>query len=144
MPRGQEPGIGIFWYYSNRTVIERRPKEGGEMKIRTVDQLDLSGKRTVIRVDFNVPMDKSGNVTDDTRLQAAIPTIRLAIERGAKTILLSHLGRPKGKRLPEMSLAPVAPSLSRLLGRPVAFVENCVGEPAEKAVAAMKPGDVLL
>ncbi|OGR20745.1 MAG: phosphoglycerate kinase, partial [Deltaproteobacteria bacterium RIFOXYD2_FULL_66_9] len=94
------------------------------MKIRTIDQLDLSGKRTLIRVDFNVPMDKSGNVTDDTRLQAAIPTIRLAIERGAKTILLSHLGRPKGKRLPEMSLAPVAPRLSRLLGRPVSFAED--------------------
>ena len=114
------------------------------MKIRTIDQLDLSGKRTLIRVDFNVPMDKAGNVTDDTRLQAALPTIRLAIERGAKTILLSHLGRPKGKRLPEMSLAPVAAPLSRLLGRPVAFVGDCVGEPAEKAVAAMKPGDVLL
>ena len=114
------------------------------MKIRTIDQLDLSGKRTLIRVDFNVPMDKAGNVTDDTRLQAAIPTIRLAIERGAKTILLSHLGRPKGKRLPEMSLAPVAPRLSQLLGRPVAFAQDCVGEPAEKAVASMKPGDVLL
>jgi phosphoglycerate kinase len=114
------------------------------MKIRTIDQLDLSGKRTLIRVDFNVPMDKAGNVTDDTRLQAVLPTIRLAIERGAKTILLSHLGRPKGKRVPEMSLAPVAPRLSRLLGRPVAFARECVGEPAEKAVAAMKPGDVLL
>jgi len=109
-----------------------------------IDQLDLPGKRTLIRVDFNVPMDKAGNVTDDTRLQAALPTIRLAIERGAKTILLSHLGRPKGKRLPEMSLAPVAPSLARLLGRPVAFANDCVGEPAEKAVTAMKPGDVLL
>ena len=114
------------------------------MKIRTVDELDLSGKKTLIRVDFNVPMDKAGNVTDDTRLQAALPTIRLAVGQGAMTILLSHLGRPKGKRLPEMSLAPVAPSLSKLLGRPVAFVGDCVGENAEKAVAAMKPGDVLL
>ena len=114
------------------------------MKIRTVDQLDLSGKRTLIRVDFNVPMDKAGKVTDDTRLEAALPTIRLAIERGAKTILLSHLGRPKGKRLPEMSLASVAPRLAQLLGRPVAFAPDCVGEPAEVAVAAMKPGDVLL
>jgi len=114
------------------------------MKIRTIDQLDLSGKRTMIRVDFNVPMDKSGNVTDDTRLQAVLPTIRHAIEQGAKTILLSHLGRPKGKRVPEMSLAPVAPRLSQLLGHPVAFAPDCVGEPAEKAVAAMKPGDVLL
>ena len=67
------------------------------MKIRTIDQLDLSGKRTLVRVDFNVPMDKAGNVTDDTRLQAALPTIRLAIERGAKTILISHLGARRGK-----------------------------------------------
>ncbi|HEX9190887.1 MAG TPA: phosphoglycerate kinase, partial [Candidatus Deferrimicrobiaceae bacterium] len=114
------------------------------MRIRTVDQLDLSGKRTLVRVDFNVPMDKSGNVTDITRLQAALPTIRMAVEKGAKTILLSHLGRPKGKRVPEMSLAPVAPRLSTLLGKQVPFVPDCVGGEAEKAVAAMKPGDVLL
>lgn len=114
------------------------------MKIRTVDQLDLSGKRTLIRVDFNVPIDKSGNITDDTRLKAAVPTIRAAMDKGAKTILLSHLGRPKGKPVPEMSLAPVAPALSKLLGSPVAFAADCVGEAAEKAVAAMQPGDVLL
>ncbi|MBP2669092.1 MAG: pgk [Deltaproteobacteria bacterium] len=114
------------------------------MRIRTMDQLDLSGKRTLVRVDFNVPMDKSGNVTDVTRLQAALPTIRMAVEGGAKTILLSHLGRPKGKRVPEMSLAPVAPRLSTLLGKQVRFVPDCVGEEAERAVAAMKPGDVLL
>jgi phosphoglycerate kinase len=114
------------------------------MKIRTIDQLDLSGKRTLVRVDFNVPMDKSGNVTDITRLQAALPTIRMAVEKGARTILLSHLGRPKGKRVPEMSLAPVAPRLSTLLGKPVSFLADCVGEEAEKAVAAMKPGDVIL
>jgi phosphoglycerate kinase len=114
------------------------------MKIRTIDQLDLSGKRTLVRVDFNVPMDKSGNVTDITRLQAALPTIRMAVEKGAKTILLSHLGRPKGKRVPEMSLAPVAPRLSTLLGKPVSFLADCVGEEAEKAVGAMKPGDVIL
>ena len=114
------------------------------MRIRTIDQMDLSGKRTLVRVDFNVPMDKSGNVTDLTRLQAALPTIRMAVEKGAKTILLSHLGRPKGKRVAEMSLAPVAPRLSALLGKPVSFVPDCVGEAAEKAVAGMKPGDVLL
>ena len=114
------------------------------MKIRSVDQLDLSGKRTLIRVDFNVPIDKSGNITDETRLKAAVPTIRATMEKGAKTILLSHLGRPKGKPVPEMSLAPVAASLSKLLGKPVAFAADCVGETAEKAVAAMKPGDVLL
>ncbi len=78
-------------------------------RIHSIDQLDLSGKRTLIRVDFNVPLDKAGNITDDTRIKAVLPTIRLAAEKGAKTILLSHLGRPKGKRLPEMSLAPVAP-----------------------------------
>jgi phosphoglycerate kinase len=114
------------------------------MKIRTIDQLDLSGKRVLIRVDFNVPQDKAGNITDDTRIQAAIPTIRHAVTRGAKSILLSHLGRPKGKKVPEMSLAPAAKKLSALLGKEVPFVPDCVGETAEKAVAAMKPGDVVL
>ncbi len=114
------------------------------MKVRTIDQLDLSGKRTLIRVDFNVPMDKSGNVTDDTRIKAVLPTIRLALEKGAKVILFSHLGRPKGKVVPEMSLSPVAKHLGSLLGKEVPFVPECVGEAAEKAVAAMRPGDVLL
>ena len=115
------------------------------MKIRTVDQLDLAGKKTLIRVDFNVPIDKvSGGVTDDNRIKAAIPTIRTAMDKGAKTILLSHLGRPKGKPAPDKTLAPVAPILSKHLGKPVAFVNDCVGETAERAVAAMKPGDVIL
>lgn len=114
------------------------------MKVRTIDQLDLSGKRVLIRVDFNVPLDKAGNITDDTRIKAVLSTIRLARERGAKTILLSHLGRPKGKIVPEMSLSPVAKRLSSLLGKEVPFVPDCVGEAAEKAVAAMQPGDVLL
>jgi phosphoglycerate kinase len=114
------------------------------MKIRAIDQLDLSGKRVLIRVDFNVPQDKAGNITDDTRIQAAIPTIRHAVANGAKTILLSHLGRPKGKKVPEMSLAPAAKRLSALLGKEVPFVPDCVGEIAEKAVATMRPGDVVL
>ncbi len=114
------------------------------MKVRTIDQLDLAGKRTLIRVDFNVPLDKAGNVTDDTRLKAVLPTIRLSMEKGAKTILLSHLGRPKGKPVPEMSLAPASKALSSILGKEVPFVPDCVGEAAEKAVAAMQPGDVLL
>jgi phosphoglycerate kinase len=118
--------------------------EGRAMKIRAIDQLDLAGKRVLIRVDFNVPQDKAGNITDDTRIQAAIPTIRHAVAHGAKTILLSHLGRPKGKRVPEMSLAPAAKSLSALLGKEVPFVPDCAGENAEKAVAAMSPGDVVL
>jgi phosphoglycerate kinase len=114
------------------------------MKVRTIDQLDLAGKRTLIRVDLNVPLDKAGNITDDTRVKAILPTIRLSMEKGAKTILLSHLGRPKGKVVPEMSLSPVAKSLASLLGREVSFVPDCVGEAAQKAVASMKPGDVLL
>jgi phosphoglycerate kinase len=114
------------------------------MKVRTIDQLDLSGKRVLIRVDFNVPLDKAGNITDDTRIKAVLPTIRLARERGAKTILLSHLGRPKGKAIPEMSLSPAAKRLSSLLGKEVPFVPDCVGESTEQAVAAMQPGNVLL
>lgn len=114
------------------------------MKIRVIDQVELSGKRVLIRVDFNVPMDKGGNVTDDTRIQAAIPTVRHAMTHGAKAILLSHLGRPKGKRVPEMSLAPAVRRLSALLGKEVPFVPDCVGEEVEKAVAAMRPGDVIL
>jgi len=114
------------------------------MKVRTIDQLDLSGKRTLIRVDFNVPLDKAGKITDDTRIKAVLPTIRLALEQGAKVILFSHLGRPKGKVVPEMSLSPVAKHLASLLGKEVPFVPECVGEAAEKAVAAMRPGDVLL
>ncbi|HBX43763.1 MAG TPA: phosphoglycerate kinase [Deltaproteobacteria bacterium] len=114
------------------------------MKVRTIDQLDLSGKRTLIRVDFNVPLDKTGKITDDTRIKAVLPTIRLALEKGAKTILCSHLGRPKGKAVPGMSLSPVASHLATILGKEVPFVPECVGEAAEKAVAAMRPGDVLL
>ncbi|HZW36851.1 MAG TPA: phosphoglycerate kinase, partial [Candidatus Deferrimicrobiaceae bacterium] len=114
------------------------------MKIRAIDQLDLAGKRVLIRVDYNVPLDKAGNITDDTRIQAALPTVRHAVSHGGKAILLSHMGRPKGKRVPEMSLAPVAKRLSALLGKEVPFVPDCVGEAAEKAVSAMRPGDAIL
>ena len=114
------------------------------MAIRTLDDLDLKGKRVFIRVDFNVPLDPQGNVTDDTRIQAALPTIELARNRGAKVILASHLGRPKGKRVPEMSLAPVARRLSDLLGRPVKTVEDCVGPEVEAAVGSLNEGEVLL
>ncbi len=114
------------------------------MKVRTIDQLELSGKRTLVRVDFNVPLDKAGNITDDTRVKAVLPTVRLAMEAEAKTILLSHMGRPKGKVVPALSLSPVAKRLSSLLGKDVSFIPDCVGEAAEKAVASMTPGDVLL
>jgi len=113
------------------------------MDFRTLDGVDVAGQRVLVRVDFNVPM-AGGAVTDDTRLEAALPTIRRLREGGAKTILLSHFDRPKGKRVPSMSLKPVVAPLEKLLGAPVAFAEDCVGETAEKAVAAMKDGDVLL
>jgi phosphoglycerate kinase len=114
------------------------------MAVRTIDELDLKGKRVFIRVDFNVPLDPQGRVTDDTRIQAALPTIELAKGRGAKVILASHLGRPKGKRVPEMSLAPVAVRLSELLRSPVKTVDDCVGPEVEAAVGALAEGDVLL
>ena len=113
------------------------------MAFRTLDDADLQGRRALVRVDFNVPMH-DGRVTDDTRLRAALPTIEKLRKGGAKVILLAHFDRPKGKRVPEMSLRPVVEPLSKLLGAPVAFAEDCVGEVAFKAVSAMQDGDVLL
>jgi phosphoglycerate kinase len=102
---------------------------------RSITDLDLAGKRVFIRVDFNVPI-KNGAITDDTRIRASIPTIRVALEKKAAAIILaSHLGRPKGKPNPEYSLRPVAARLSELLGQPVQFAEDCVGEPAQQAIA---------
>lgn len=108
---------------------------------RTLDQADLKGKRVLVRVDLNVPVE-NGKVTDATRIERAVPTIKAITDKGGKVILLSHFGRPKG-RDPKESLKPVAQEVARVIGRPVAFAGDCVGEPAEKAVAAMKPGDVL-
>jgi phosphoglycerate kinase len=113
------------------------------MTFRTLDQADLAGKRVLVRVDFNVPM-QDGEVADDTRLRAALPTIARIRGAGGKAILMAHFDRPKGKRVPSMSLKPVVAPLSALLGAPVAFANDCVGEPAWVAVAAMQAGDVLL
>ena len=109
----------------------------------SVKDLNLSGNRVFIRVDFNVPI-KDGRVDDDSRIKASIPTIQFAIEQGARVILASHLGRPKGERVDKYSLRPVAEHLAGVLGREVAFADDCVGEPAESKVNALKEGDVLL
>ena len=113
------------------------------MQKLSIKDLDLKGKRVLIRVDFNVPI-KDGKVTDDTRIRAALPTIQYSTEQGARVILASHLGRPKGERVEKYSLRPVAEHLSEVLGKPVAFAEDCVGPKAEESVANLKDGDVLL
>jgi phosphoglycerate kinase len=113
----------------------------------TVRDLDVRGKRVFLRVDYNVPLEeKDGQmiITDDTRIVATLPTLKLLMEKGGKLILTAHMGRPKGKRDVTMSLKPVAVRLSALLGKPVTFVDDCIGEKVEKAVAAMKDGDVVL
>jgi len=114
------------------------------MNKKTIEKVDLKGKRVFIRADFNVPLDENGNITDDTRIRSTLPTINYALDAGAKVILASHLGRPKGKPSPKYSLAPVVTRLSRLLGKEVAFAKDCVGPDVEHLVQGMRPGDVLL
>jgi phosphoglycerate kinase len=111
---------------------------------KSIAHLKVKGRRVLVRVDFNVPT-KNGTIGDDTRIRASLPTIDFALDHGAKVVVLaSHLGRPKGKPNPEMSLRPVAARLAELLGRPVAFADDCVGPPAEQAVNSAPPGGVVL
>jgi phosphoglycerate kinase len=114
------------------------------MAVRSVSDLEVSGKRVLLRVDFNVPIDDDGQVSDETRIVAALPTLKELVSRGAKVIAMSHLGRPKGKRVPSMSLAPVAPRLEHHLGCKVAFAEDCVGEAAHALVSELGDGEVAL
>jgi len=113
------------------------------MAFHTLEDAELQGKRALVRVDFNVPM-ADGEVSDDTRLRAAVPTIEKLRAGGAKVILLAHFDRPKGKVVASMSLRPIAGALAKVLGRPVAFAEDCIGPKARTAVNALEPGDVLL
>jgi len=114
------------------------------MAFRSIDQVDIAGKRVFMRVDFNVPLDKNRNIGDDTRIQAVLPTLKYALSAKAKIILASHLGRPKGKPEPEFSLAPVARRLGDLLKKEVPLAPDCIGPEVERMVEALKPGDVLL
>lgn len=112
--------------------------------MRSIKNTAISGKKLLIRVDFNVPMDEQQNITDDTRIRAVLPTLKYALDNNAVLIITSHLGRPKGKVVPEFSLAPVAKRLARLLEKNVIMASNCVGPDVEKIVSNMNAGDVLL
>ena len=111
---------------------------------KSVKSAALEGKKVLLRCDFNVPLDKSGAITDDTRITAALPTIKYVLEKGGVAILCSHLGRPKGGFAPELSLKPVAERLSELLSLPVKMAPDCVGDEVRAMAAALRPGEVLL
>ena len=112
--------------------------------MKFIDQINLNGKRVLFRFDYNVPLDSSQNITDDSRIRATLPTINYALDEGAKVIITSHLGRPKGKVKPEFSLAPAAKRLSRLIQKDVTMAKDCIGPEVADLVNTMKPGDVLL
>jgi len=109
-----------------------------------IDELDIKNKRVLIRVDFNVPLDEQGNISDDSRIRSVLPTINHALDEDARVILISHFARPKGKPDPAKSLRPVAKRLTRLLKKEVLFANDCIGPEVTAMAEAMKPGDVLL
>ena len=112
--------------------------------MKYIDEMDLKGKRVLFRFDFNVPLDGNQNITDDTRIRSVLPTINYALDENAKIIIAAHLGRPKGKFVEKMSLAPVAKRLSRLLGKNVTLTKDVIGPEVKKTVDAMKPGDIVM
>ena len=119
-------------------------REGGRVNKITVRDLDVKGKRVLVRLDLNVPLDEKQRIADDTRIVEALPTIEYVISRGGRAVLASHLGRPKGKRVEALSLRPVAKRLQELLRQKVAMAEDCVGDSVASQVRAMNDGDVLL
>jgi phosphoglycerate kinase len=136
----QSNGRTIFIF-----VWEKIKREGVTgVTIKRIDQIDLKGKRVFIRVDFNVPLNEKNEITDDTRITLSLPTIRFALEAGGKVMVASHLGRPKGKRDPKYSLAPVAERLSQLLARRVPLAPDCIGEEVLRLIEGMKEGEILL
>ncbi|HYA14911.1 MAG TPA: phosphoglycerate kinase [Syntrophales bacterium] len=112
--------------------------------MKFIDEMDLKGKRVLFRFDYNVPLDSTLNITDDIRIRSTVPTINYALDEGAKVIIMSHLGRPKGKVSPEFSLAPVAKRLSRLINKEVVLAKDCIGNDVKKLIDDMKPGNVVL
>ena len=114
------------------------------MNKKSIRDIDVNGKKVFIRVDFNVPMDENQNITNDKRIRATLPTLNYLLENNAAIILACHVGRPKGQRVPELSVKPIVKRLSELLGKEVKYAEDCVGEAASKAAADLKPGEVLL
>ena len=110
---------------------------------KTIEDVQVGQKKVFVRVDFNVPM-QDGKISDDTRIRAALPTIQYLVDQGSKVILASHFGRPKGERKPELTLAPCAAHLSELIGKPVAFVNDCIGNEVKEAINSMKDGDIIL
>ena len=114
------------------------------MNKKSIRDIDVNGKKVFIRVDFNVPMDENQNITNDKRIRATLPTLNYLLEHNAAIILACHVGRPKGQRVPELSVKPIVKRLSELLGKEVKYAEDCVGEVASKAAADLKPGEVLL
>jgi len=114
------------------------------LRKKSLKQIELKGKKALVRVDYNVPLDSDGNITDDTRIRATLPTINHILDNGGSAVIISHLGRPKGERVPSMSLAPVSRRLSRLLKLEVQFLPDCVGAEAQEAAGKLEPGGVLL
>ena len=127
----------------HRRVVRAALRPGGRMSFRTLDGLDVAGRRVLLRADLNVPL-RDGKITDRSRIERLSPTIRELSQKGAKVIVCSHFDRPKGKRIPEMSLAPLVPALAEALGRKVYFVEDCIGTAAEQAVERLNDGDVVV
>ena len=128
----------------NNVVINDKKNWGGILVKKTIRDVDVKGKRVLVRVDFNVPIDETGNVTDDTRIIAVLPTIEYLIEKGAKVILVSHLGRPNGKVVEKLRMDPVAQRLAELLGKEIIKTDECIGDEPKEAIKKMKEGDVLL
>jgi phosphoglycerate kinase len=116
--------------------------QGGSVKF--IDEIDIKEKKVLFRFDFNVPLDNNLKITDDTRIRAVLPTLNHALDENARIIVMSHLGRPKGKPVPKFSLAPVAKRLSRLLDKQVGMAADCVGPDVKRLIEAMKPGEVVL